>query len=77
MGGAVSGAPPLARRAPRAPGEPKVGPPHSFGWLRRAEFDAQSSPPGGHVYEKPNGSLVAVPPNADLVEVEPGVLQIC
>ena len=32
----------------------RQGPPHSFGWLRRGDLDADY---GGAVYEKPNGQL--------------------
>lgn len=78
----IGRAPPLAKRAPRAPGEPPCGPPHSFGLLRRADLDE------GGLYawelpertglrydardmapgsgELPAGEIVLLPPNIDL-----------
>lgn len=79
MGRTMKGVPPplSGKRSKRQPGEAKLGPPHSFGYLRRAEFDAQCRPRGALAYEAPSGKIVAFPPNADLCEVAPGQLIVC
>lgn len=62
----IGRAPPLARRAPRVMGEPRVGPPHSFGFLRRAAFDRN----GFQAFEAPDGKIILLPPNADLEDAQ-------